>query len=134
MRIDCETHIGKHEGEKYTALGGDIDARKIESLMSEFDLDMCVVMAPTTDYPDNQGLAAAIKGHPRLAAYAVVNPNGPGGGVPELERAVHEWGMKGLKLQPIRHAFDADSNTPIRLMECAERLGLPVTIHSGSQN
>jgi hypothetical protein len=90
-------------------------------------------MAPTTDYPDNKGLAKAIRKYPRFIAFAMVNPDGPGGGVPELERAVKDWGMRGLKLQPQRHGYEVDGNAPLRLMKCAEKLGIPVSIHSGTQ-
>lgn len=134
MRIDCEMHIGRHEGELYEWVGGDVSASRIEDLMDEYHMDMCLVMAPTTDHPDNRSLAGAIKGHPRFMAFAVINPNAPGGGVPELERAVNEWGMKGLKLQPQRHGYEVDGNTPVRLMEYAQRHGLPVSIHSGTQS
>jgi len=134
MRFDCEMHIGKHDGDLYAWVGGDVSASRLEDLMDEYRLDKCIVMAPTAEYPDNKSLGAAARGHPRMLPFAVVNPNGPGGGVAELERCVSEWGMKGLKLQPQRHGYDVDGNAPIRLMECAQRLGLPVSIHSGNQS
>jgi predicted TIM-barrel fold metal-dependent hydrolase len=133
LRIDCEMHIGEFKGDPYTWLGHDVTAAELESLMDEYAIDMSIVMAPTTDHPDNKSLAAAIKNHPRLFAFAVVNPYGPGGGVPELERAVHEYGMKGLKLQPLRHGYEADGDAALKVMACAERLQLPVAIHSGAQ-
>ena len=133
MRIDCEMHIGEFEGDPYVWLGHDVTASELEKLMDEYDLDMAVVMAPTKDFPDNESLALAIKNHPRLVAFAVVNPYGPGGGVPELERTVEEFGMRGLKLQPLRHGYEVDGDAPIKLMKCAERLSVPVAIHSGAQ-
>ena len=132
MRIDCEMHIGQFKGDAYTWLGHDIAAADLEKLMDEYQLDMCVVMAPTKDFPDNEGLARAIKKHPRLVAWPVVNPYGPGDGVPELERCYHEFGMRGLKLQPLRHGYEIDGGAPIKLMEAAERLQIPVAIHSGA--
>ena len=71
-------HIGQFKGDAYTWLGHDIAAADLEKLMDEYQLDMCVVMAPTNDFPDKEGLARAIKGHPRLVAWPVVNPYGPG--------------------------------------------------------
>lgn len=112
MRIDCEVHIGKYKGDFYRWVEGDVSVSKMEDLMDEFHLDMCIVMAPTTNRPDNNAIAVALKGHPRLMSFAVVNPDGPGGGVPELERAVSEWGMKGLKLHPPRHGYEIDGDAP----------------------
>ena len=133
MSIDCEMHIGAFKGDPYVWLGHDVTAEELEKLMDEYELDMSVVMAPTKDFPDNEGLAKAIKNHSRLIGWAVVNPYGPGGGVPELERCVKELGMRGLKLQPLRHGYEVDGDAAIKVMECAERLGVPVAIHSGAQ-
>ncbi|MGH8619131.1 MAG: amidohydrolase family protein [Burkholderiales bacterium] len=133
MRIDCEMHIGKFAGAVYDWMGGEVSAPQLQALMDEYQLDLCILLAPTAEYADNKAIAAVAKQYPRMVPVPLVNPNGPGGGVPELERAVGEWGMKGLKLHPQRHGYEADSGTPLRLMEAAERLGLTVSVHSGDR-
>jgi len=133
MRIDCEMHIGRHEGDLFDWVGRDVSAVRLLELMDEYQIDKCIVLPPTAEYADNKALAAAANGHPRMVPVALVNPNGPGGGVPELERAVNEWGMKGLKLHPQRHGYEADSKAANRLMQAAERLDLTVSIHSGDR-
>lgn len=133
MRIDCEMHIGAFQGDPYVWLGHPVGPKELEAVLDAHGLDMAVVMAPTAQYPDNAALAQAIRGHPRFIGFAVVNPYGPGGGVPELDRAVREWGMKGLKLMPLRHGYEVDGGVPQRIMARAAELGLPVSIHSGAQ-
>lgn len=133
MRIDCEMHIGDFKGDPYVWLGHPVGPKELEAVLDAHGLDVALVMAPTTEYPDNAALAEAIRGNPRLIGFAVVNPYGPGGGVPELDRAVHEWGMKGLKLMPLRHGYEVDGSVPRRVMARASQLRLPVSIHSGAQ-
>ena len=133
MRIDCEMHIGKHDSDVYDWVGRNVSPPQLEALMDEYQIDMCILLPPTAEYADNKMIAAAAREYPRMVPVPLINPNGPGGGVTELERAVGEWGMKGLKLHPQRHGYDADSKTPIRLMEAAERLGLTVSVHSGDK-
>lgn len=133
IRIDCEMHIGKFSGDPYVWLGHPVGPPELEAILDEYRLDMTMVMAPTAQYPDNETLARDIAGHDRLIGFAVVNPYGPEGGVPELRRAVREWGMKGLKLMPLRHGYEADGSVPLKIMEYAAELGVPVSIHSGAQ-
>ncbi len=133
MRIDCEMHIGEFSGDPYVWLGHPVGPAELEAVMDEYRLDMTMVMAPTAQYPDNGRLADALAGHDRLIGFAVVNPYGPDGGAPELRRAVTEWGMKGLKLMPLRHGYEVDGRTAWKVMESASELGVPVSIHSGAQ-
>jgi predicted TIM-barrel fold metal-dependent hydrolase len=126
-------HIGDLKGDPYVWLDHKLGAQELEVVLDQHGLDMTMVMAPTAQYPDNESIAKAIKGHARLIGYGVVNPYGPGGGVPELERCVLEWGMRGLKLMPLRHGYEVDGEVPLRVMERAARLGIPVSIHSGAQ-
>lgn len=133
MRIDCEMHIGKFSGDPYVWLGHPVGPLELEAILDEYQLDMTLVMAPTAQYPDNETLGAELAGHERLIGFAVVNPYGPGEGVPEFRRAVKEWGMKGLKLMPLRHGYEIDGRTAWKVLECAAELAVPVSIHSGAQ-
>ena len=133
MRIECEVHIGTFSGDPYVWLGHPVGPNELEEVMDEHGIDMAIVMAPTEQYPDNKTLAESLIGHPRLLSFAVVNPYGPGGGVPELRRAVTEWGMKGVKLMPLRHGYEIDGSTALKVMEAAAVLEVPVSIHSGAQ-
>ena len=133
MRIDCEVHIGEFSGDPYVWLGHPVGASDLEVVMDQYGIDMAIVMAPTEQFPDNRSLAQALVGHERLLSFAVINPFGEGAGVPELRRAVTEWGMRGLKLMPLRHGYEIDGRAAWKLMETASELKVPVSIHSGAQ-
>ncbi len=133
MRIDCEMHVGEFSGDPYVWLGHPIGPTELEAVLDEYSLEKTIVMAPTEQYPDNKRVADAIADHDRLIGFAVVNPYGLDGGEHELRRAVTEWGMKGMKLMPLRHGYEVDGSTAWRVMECAAELGVPVSIHSGAQ-
>lgn len=132
MRIDCEVHMGEFRGELYSWLDRKIGKSELEALLDEHGFDMALVMPSVAMFPDNASMGAAIRGSSRLLGFAMVNPCVEDGGVAELERAVGEWDAKGLKLVPLRHGYEADGSVPNRVMACAERLGLPVSVHSGA--
>jgi predicted TIM-barrel fold metal-dependent hydrolase len=133
MRIDCEMHTGEFKGDPYVWLGHPVGPTDLEAVLDAYDFDMALVLAPTAEYPDNATVAKQIREHKRFIGFAVVNPYGPGGGVPELDRAIGEWNMKGLKLMPLRHGYEVDGEVPRQLMARAAELQIPVAIHSGAQ-
>jgi len=132
VRIDCEVHIGDFQGDLYSWLGRKIDSEELEAVMDDHAFDMAIVMPSVAQFPDNDAVGRAIKGRARLLGFAMVNPYAADGGTYELERAVGEWDARGLKLVPLRHGYDCDSSVPMRVMELAQRLDLPVSIHSGA--
>lgn len=68
--------------------------------------------------------------HPdRIIAFATVDPRRPDA-VELVERAIKEWGLKGLNLYPQTGFFVNEPNT-YRVLEKASELGLPVTCHTG---
>jgi predicted TIM-barrel fold metal-dependent hydrolase len=68
--------------------------------------------------------------HPdRIIAFATVDPRRPDA-VELLERAIKEWGLKGLNLYPQTGYFMNEPNT-YRVLEKASELQLPVTCHTG---
>jgi predicted TIM-barrel fold metal-dependent hydrolase len=132
MIIDCEVHIGRFKGDPYTWLEGPVDAAQLLGVMDRYAIDRAIVMAPTEQFPKNEVLAAAIRGQPRLLSFAVVNPFDADDGVVELKRAVTAWGMRGLKLMPLRHGYEIDGDAALPLMTAAAELGIAVSIHSGA--
>jgi predicted TIM-barrel fold metal-dependent hydrolase len=131
-RIDCEVHMGEFRGDLYKWLGREIDANELNALLIEHHFDLAIVMPSVAQRPDNDQVGRGIKGQSRLKGFAMINPYEDDGGVYELERAVGEWGAVGLKLVPLRHGYDCDGSVPLKVMKCAERLELPVSIHSGA--
>ncbi len=131
-RIDCEVHMGEFRGDLYTWLGRAIEAAELESLLAAQGFDLAIVMPAVAQRPDNDEVGRGIRGSSRLRGFAMVNPYDDDGGVYELERAAGEWDAAGLKLVPLRHGYECDGSVPLRVMRCAERLELPVSIHSGA--
>jgi predicted TIM-barrel fold metal-dependent hydrolase len=86
-------------------------------------------------HPDkcNDYIAAVVRHDPdRLIGFASVNPahRGPKAAVEELERAVAELGLSGVKLYPMyQHWAANDPDLAFPVYEKAQELEIPVMIH-----
>ncbi|HZG78860.1 MAG TPA: amidohydrolase family protein [Paenibacillus sp.] len=80
----------------------------------------------------NEYIASYVSKHPgRLFGFASVNPHDPD--APEqLEYAVRELGMTGLKLAPIYQNFYPDRKQYFPLYAKADALGIPILWHQGT--
>jgi predicted TIM-barrel fold metal-dependent hydrolase len=91
------------------------------------------VPGPSTPEKCNDYIAAIVRQRPEVfIGYASVNPNyrGPAAAVRELERAVTELGLAGLKLYPMYQDWSpADPVLAFPVLEKAEELGIPVMVH-----
>ncbi len=67
---------------------------------------------------------------PRIRAYFGIDPNRKDG-VALFERAVREWGMKGLKLDPAS-GYYPNEKIVYPYYEKAVELGVPVLVHTGA--
>lgn len=123
MKIDAHTHIG--------AFGGFFNVRISEkefiALMDEYEVEKSICCALP-----NQQVRDLVKKHPRRVIGAVwLNPYEGKKALEELNRAVHEWGFKGIKLHPLIHAYLPNDPLVYPIMEEAQKLEVPVFIHSG---
>jgi uncharacterized protein len=81
----------------------------------------------------NDEVAAIAAAYPgRFIPVASVDPHKGERAVLELERAVKELGMRGLKLHPQLQAFRPDDRAFYPLWATAEALGVPVICHTGT--
>jgi predicted TIM-barrel fold metal-dependent hydrolase len=91
------------------------------------------VPGPPSPEKCNDYIAALQRQDPsRIVGYASVNPNyrGPKAAVRELERAVTELGLQGVKLYPMYQDWSpADPVLAFPVFEKAEELGIPVMVH-----
>ena len=91
------------------------------------------VPRPPSPEKCNDYIAALQRQDPaRIVGYASVNPNyrGPKAAVRELERAVTELGLQGVKLYPMYQDWSpADPVLAFPVFEKAEELGVPVMVH-----
>src|SRR5499427_2517488 len=82
-------------------------------------------------YPNDE-LAAACQKHPDVfVGFAGIDPWKGQLAVRELERSVHELGLRGMKLHPGRQAFYPNDPRFAPLFEAAAALEVPVLFHTG---
>jgi predicted TIM-barrel fold metal-dependent hydrolase len=146
--IDIHTHVPHPGGtkvdpradqkERYfrnTLLGMTIEEmaelyRKLEMIAVVFDVDM----ETSTDDPfvGNDYLAKVQERFPDVfIAWASVDPHKGRLAVKELERAVTQLGLRGLKLHPTCQRFFPNEELYYPLWEKAQELRIPVLFHSG---
>ena len=112
-------------------------AEELYTRYSEWDILGVVfsVDAETTtgDSPDtNDYVAELVNAHPeQFIGFASVDPWKDDRAVNELERAVTELGLRGLKLHPIHQAFFPNDTRFYPLYEKCVELEIPVLFHSG---
>lgn len=68
----------------------------------------------------------------RFIGFASVNPWYGQDSVKELERAISDLGLRGLKLHPSLQGFHANDRIVYPLIEFASQRSIPVYIHSGT--
>jgi uncharacterized protein len=80
----------------------------------------------------NRAIAEAARSYPgRLVPFFTIDPRRDGG-LEMFQRAVEEWGMKGLKLPPTSGYYPYDPVVYPFYEKCVE-YGIPVLFHTGSQ-
>lgn len=81
----------------------------------------------------NEYIAGCVRMQPdKLIGFASVNPafRGPRVAVEELQRAVNQDGLRGLKLYPMyQHWSPEDRDLAFPIFEAARDLGIPVMVH-----
>ncbi len=112
-------------------------AEELYARYSEWDILGVVfsvdAQTATGDRPDtNDYVAELVNAHPeQFIGFATVDPWQEDRAVEELERAVTQLGLKGLKLHPIHQAFFPSDTRFYLLYEKCVELGVPVLFHSG---
>ena len=103
--------------------------------MDEAGIDFSVVFPgglPPDPRSINTELLAALEGDDRLLPGCLINPTLGPPAVDELRRCV-DAGARSMKLMAAAHGYRLDGPAPDAVMAAAADLGLPVTIHSGSE-
>ncbi|MHB9028566.1 MAG: amidohydrolase family protein [Candidatus Latescibacterota bacterium] len=103
----------------------------LAALEDEAGIDRFVVFPEATPRPDNLGLAKRIRSNPRIIGGAAANPTLGNEAVAELERAVKDMGLKGVRLSPVAHGYPIDGEMVYPLLEKVRELGVPVTVENG---
>ncbi len=112
----------------------------IDSLLDDMDradVERAVLLAfdceTTYDFKvSNEEIAALVERHPdRFIGFASVDPHKGELGVRQLEFAVRELGLRGLKLHPPTQQFYASDRAYYPLWAKAQELGIPILCHTG---
>ena len=118
MLIDAHCHLSEVFGKPASALIAEMDAASV---------DMAIVFAGLGERGENEFVANAAAQFPdRFIPFFSFDPRYEEEGVLELEKYIAEKGMRGIKVGH-RHA---NARYMYPMMEEAQRLGVPVAIHS----
>lgn len=128
MRFDFQTFMPRiYDGRPF-------GPEELMELEDEAGVEQFVIMPETTSRPDNPGLAGRMKQNRRMVGCASVNPTLGDEAVKDLERAVKEFGFKGVRLSPVAHGYPLDGAMVYPLLEKARDLGVPVTVDGCAEN
>ncbi|MGA7877029.1 MAG: amidohydrolase family protein [Desulfoferrobacter sp.] len=105
-------------------------------LMDEAGIDYAVILAElapiTTGIADNEYVAEFCSKSQRLIPFASINPYTCTSPANELERLVHDFGFRGLKLYPTYQYYYPNEPMIYPLYARAQELGIPISLHIGS--
>lgn len=122
-KIDAHAHVGYFGG--WADVG--LTAEQMVAAMDQHDIERTVI-----SYMDNAVTEAAVRQFPsRFAGLIWVNPYDGEQGLELAERLIYKRGFKGIKLHPLFNAFTANDAVTHPVMELAQRLDVPVFVHSG---
>ena len=119
--IDAHAHLGD-----FPLFGESLDLTKLLRIMDEYGIERSVVSA----LPNTLTLEAVRKYPERVSGLVRINPSDDDA-VELVDRAVVEWGFKGVKMNPLFNNFLPDSKIVHPVMEAAGRHHVPVLIHCG---
>jgi len=150
MIIDFHVHIGRKEHwhpwvnelfekanpELYENFDGIMNPQGLEKLLSEQGVDHAVILAEnspiTTGVVSNTFVEEFCSGKNMFFPFASIDPRTESHPAENLRRLVEEKGFAGLKLYPSYQQFSANDKVAYPLYEEAEKLKIPVMVHTGT--
>ena len=124
-KIDAHAHIGNFGGWAGVA----ITAEELIAQMDEYHIEKTLLCAE----PNEDCLAAVEKYPDRLVGMVYVNPLEGQAAADKVYYYVQKKGFKGIKANPLKHAYVADTELMDPIMEAAKELDIPVFIHLSNQ-
>ncbi len=120
------TTLPNHDVDQMAAVFRDAD---VLGVLFAWDAETNTGLPPVT----NDFVARCVRAHPEaFMGFASVDPHKGIAATAELERAVRDLGLRGLKLHPTAQGFRPDDRIVYPVFETADALGIPVTIHTGT--
>jgi len=133
--IDMHTHL--MNGGLYTEDTNDDPIRYALSEMDESGVDMSVLLGLGFEHDldaNNLLVKQAVDAYPdRFVGFLGVNPHeGRRAVTDKIDRAIEEWGFRGIKMHQWLQAFPTNDPIVHPVMERAEHYEIPVLFHSGT--
>jgi predicted TIM-barrel fold metal-dependent hydrolase len=130
-------NYGKGSGaEEVIGKDGRMDPSALVEMLRANGVDYAVILAElspiTTGIISNEQVAEFCKGRKELIPFANLNPYLSTRLGEELERCIHELGMKGIKLYPTYQQFYPNDRMLYPLYSKAQEFRIPVMVHTGS--
>lgn len=120
------TELPRHSVE---AMAGEFRRLDVLGVLFAWDAETYTGYPPVT----NDFVAGCVGQHPDVfLGFASVDPLKGGAALAELERAVRELGLVGVKLHPAAQGVSPDDPALAPLWSLAQDLGIPVTVHTGT--
>ncbi len=124
-KIDAHSHIGSFGG----WAGVETDIGSLINKMDEYEIEKTVLCSSGPETND-EVLDAYKKYTDRVLPLVYLSPFDGEKAVEQLKRYI-DYGFLGIKLNPLKHAYVADSEILDPIMNEAEKKDIPVFIHSG---
>jgi uncharacterized protein len=133
MIIDSHTHV-----DEAPSYGWFDPPETIIRLLDEAEIEQAIVMtyrdAPGPEERVIEYIAEAIQRYPgRLIGYARMNPRYGDEALKLFDKAIRDYGFKGLKLHPVSYVMHPASDATLDLIRHAAALKLPTLFHCGDE-
>lgn len=134
MMIDAHTHVGGPDRYDYARQSPSELVETMDSLGVEKAMVLPFnLVKPGSCYSNaNNDTAREVQDHPdRLLGCALIDPNSREAAVRELERAITELGLRGVKLLAVDQRFSLSSPVVSELVIKAAALHVPIVVDMG---
>lgn len=122
MTIDSHTHLGN-----FPIFNVKLDVEGMIRIMKEYNIRKCVVFS----LPNELTLNAVKQYSEKLVGLVWINPYHGEEGVKLIDKAITEWGFRGIKMHPLLDAYLPDQEIVYPVMERARKYKVPVLFHCG---
>ncbi|MBS7624535.1 amidohydrolase [Candidatus Bathyarchaeota archaeon] len=120
--IDSHTHLGT-----FPLFNVSMDSAEMISIMNQYGIKISVVFS----LPNELTLDAVKKYPERLIGLVWINPHEGNLALQKVDRAINEWGFKGIKMHPLLDSFLPDQEIVYPVMERARKYRVPILFHCG---
>lgn len=133
MIIDSHTHV-----DESPSLNWYDPPEMIVRLLDEAEIQWAVVMtyrdAPGREEGVIEYIAEAVQKYPdRLIGYARMNPRYGDAAIELFDRAIRDYGMRGLKLHPVSYGQHPTNPQTLDIIRHAASLNVPTLFHCGDE-